>query len=359
MPGSRSAMYWRADVEAILNKQGKSPERTDENLFAAHTAITALTENGPFYRGQSVMELVESEDLESVAAILWQSDRAATFTDEPIKTPRSFSRLWPKIDHLPITDIAIISVPFIEEADARVHDLSPTGFARTGAEVMRRFGALMVHSHEVTGEPLHKVITRHAPEGRNLEDIVRRLLVLSADHELDPTTYAVRAAANTGVNPYRVMISGLVASNGRRLLYGKYQALSRLLDQISSATSPEDVIVERIREGEALPGFGSPLYGSADPRATSLLSSLNKALDGDPELAKLNAAIGIAREITDQGPDLPLLSLFVSRKLGLRIQSGLASRLGRIAGWMAHAMEQYNESELVRPRSDYTGPLPY
>jgi citrate synthase len=30
--------------------------------------------------------------------------------------------------------------------------------------------------------------------------------------------------------------------------------------------------------------------------------------------------------------------------------------VGRVAGWCAHAMEQYADNRLIRPRADYVGP---
>ena len=32
--------------------------------------------------------------------------------------------------------------------------------------------------------------------------------------------------------------------------------------------------------------------------------------------------------------------------------------VGRIAGWCAHALEQYTDNRLIRPRADYIGSAP-
>jgi citrate synthase len=44
--------------------------------------------------------------------------------------------------------------------------------------------------------------------------LIRRALVLLADHELNASTFTVRCAASTGLNLYDAMIAGLVALKG-------------------------------------------------------------------------------------------------------------------------------------------------
>ena len=188
--------------------------------------------------------------------------------------------------------------------------------------------------------------------------MIRHFAVLAADHELDPTTYAVRAAANTGVTPYAAAIAGLVSPSGRRLTFGQSSSVARLLDEIETAADPRDPIVRRIREGEPLPGFASKNYPKGDPRAKSLLDVL-RAVDGDdPDLRRLDLAAAAVHEATGALPDFVLPAQVLARKVDLRHNQSALLRIARVVGWIAHAMEQYHERELVRPHATYAGELP-
>ena len=356
-PGARASKYWRADVDRLRAKFPAGARREVDPLVS-QTQITVITQEGPFYRGHSAITLAETETIESVAALLWKADQSAVFPAEAPASSPAIEAFWPPFAGMSSIDKAMAIFPVIERENPRAYDLSAAGFARTAAEAMRWFATIMIGAERPSGAPLHEVVTRRVAQDEALKDIVRRLLVLSADHELDPTTYAVRAVANVGMNPYRLIVAGLIASTGRRLPYGRVESLSRLLDEISAAPDPKSVMVGRLRDGEELPGFGSNQYPLGDPRAAALLSALNHNLHDDPELKKLNAAIEVAVEVTGLKPDFGLANLFVGRKLGLTKQEGLTLRLGRMAGWMAHAMEQYLDHDFVRPGAAYVGVLP-
>src|SRR6185312_8152725 len=47
-------------------------------------------------------------------------------------------------------------------------------------------------------------------------DLVRRCLVLLADHELNASTFVARCIASTGATPYAVVSGALSALSGRR-----------------------------------------------------------------------------------------------------------------------------------------------
>jgi citrate synthase len=356
-PGTRVARYWRADIERIRQRTPASVAREQANPLVSETQITVITEAGPFYRGRSAVALAQTATLESVAALLWQVDEATAFPAKVSEPPRALQKLWPVVDGMSAVDKAMACFPIIEGDNPRSYDLTLPGFARTAGEAMRWFAAIMIGAERPSSAPLHEVISVRAKD-RAMSDVARHLLVLSADHELDPTTYAVRAVANAGINPYRLIIAGLITSMGRRLAYGRIETQLRFLEELASAAHVKDVVVARLREGETIPGFGSRLYSKGDPRAISLLETLQRQLPGDRDLENLVSVIAVVREITGLEPDFSLLNLFVGRKLGLSQEERVALRLGRMAGWVAHAMEQYFSRDLVRPRALYVGPLP-
>src|SRR6202012_2070553 len=100
-------------------------------------------------------------------------------------------------------------------------------------------------------------------------------LVLFADHELTPTTYAVRAIANTGATPYQAVAAGLLASKGQRIAEGRLPAIRRFIEEVLGEADPARPVLERHRAGEAIPGFARQEFApTGDARAGALLGVL-------------------------------------------------------------------------------------
>ena len=357
--GGRGSRYWREDVERAKGRSPLQSPRSDGGSLVSETTITAITKRGPLYRGQSALALSETATLETVAALLWRAPEEVVFPMSAPATLQDVTTIWPLLGEASAIDKACALFPMIEDSSLRAYDLSQVGYARTGGELMRWFAALMAGSCIPTAEPLHIVVARNSDDPAIYSDLARRLMVLAADHELDPTTYSVRAIANTGATPYRVVLGGFSASLGRRTAFGRAESMDRLIEEIVTSPRPKDAIQARIRDGDTLPGFASDRYPEGDPRAMALLTAMRRALDGDIELSRLGSAIEVVREATSREPDFSLVNMFLARRLNPKHRrSSIALRLGRIAGWIAHAMEQYHTTPLVRPRAAYTGLLP-
>jgi citrate synthase len=66
-----------------------------------------------------------------------------------------------------------------------------------------------------------------------------------------------------------------------------------------------------------------------------------------------------ARRLVGYRPNVDFALAAVSTALDLPTGSALGLFVvGRTVGWIAHAIEQFESSVLIRPRAHYTGPRP-
>lgn len=357
VPGTKRRLYWRADVEKLARgSEANAVAAEMPHHLVSSTKITLLTASGHYYRGQSARELAKTETLESVASLLWQIEESAVFRDELPRVPEEVLRsrktgetVWQRTMRMLFA---------IEQSDPRAFNLSREGYCRSGADALRCVAAACLDLDQLSTAPIHDLICDTLSADERLRDIVRQYLVLAADHELDPTTYSVRAAANTGVTPYAAIAVGLLTSSGRRLVFGKAGIVGRFFDEIFAAADPLEPMMSRLRMGELVPGFYTSPYPDGDPRALRLLELLREAYQGDAEFSRLEVAIETVRDATDGRPSFVIPAMFLERKLGVVTEQTTLLRAARVAGWIAHAIEQYYESDLVRPLANYAGELP-
>jgi citrate synthase len=179
-------------------------------------------------------------------------------------------------------------------------------------------------------------------------DLLRRTLVLMADHELNASTFATRVAISTGASLAAGVLAGFTTLTGP--LHGGAPAQLAQLLALAERLGAAQAVRQWLDSGRALPGFGHPLYPAGDPRAGALLPLLPQvpaylalaaaARDGAGELPSIDFALSLLAHTCRLPPDAPLI-LFA---------------LGRCAGWLAHALEQVQTGQLIRPRARYVGP---
>src|SRR5436189_201279 len=157
-------------------------------------------------------------------------------------------------------------------ADPRAYTRAPEGRAMVGGRIMRLVVATMLNAR-TSPQPLHLQIARAwAPDNKHAADLIRRALVLLADHELNASTFTVRCAASTGLNLYDAIIAGLVALKGPR--HGGAGVLAAQLVKTLVNGDVAPIIRERVALGDRFAGFGHGVYKHGDPRARTLLEPL-------------------------------------------------------------------------------------
>jgi len=354
----RSRRYRADDVRSLKNR--RAPLVEGQGLKAADlpvmdSAVSTITEEGPIYRGVRAVTLAESATFEQCATLLWDAKSVDPFikANLPVISPAMRGVLVATRDAPPI-DRVIAVLSLAAEADPRAYNSVAEGRAATGARILRLVTAAMIGA-EPSADPIHKQIAgAWAPGNVHAEGLVRRALVLVADHELNASTFTVRCAASTGISLYDAMIAGLVALKGPR--HGGVGPLAaKLLDTLLEGDIAA-IIRERVALGEIFPGFGHMIYRDGDPRAVSLFGALLK-IGIDKRLAvEIPERI---KEATGAFANNDYALAVMRRVLGMPAGSETALfAIGRTAGWVAHAIEQLESKKLIRPRARYVGPAP-
>ncbi len=120
--------------------------------------------------------------------------------------------------------------------------------------------------------PIHERIAL-AWQRPRASDLIRRVLVLLADHELNASTFAARVAASTGAPLSAATLAGLSTLIGPR--HGRAAATSAAIVVQAREIGAEAAIKDKLRQGAQFHFFGHPLYReTGDARASALLEHL-------------------------------------------------------------------------------------
>jgi citrate synthase len=181
--------------------------------------------------------------------------------------------------------------------------------------------------------------------------------VLCADHELNISTFTARCVASAAASPYDVVSAALAALKGSRH-GGATERVYSLFSEAGTARRARTVLANRLRHGERIAGFGHPLYREGDPRA-ALLMRMAEAGGNEAEWRLIRSFAEAGRELLHDLPNLDFALVAMARTHGLPRRAPFQLfALGRTVGWVAHAIEQYEAGDLIRPRARYVGPAP-
>lgn len=353
VPGSRERRYRTEDVEALLGMRPSGPvERTSdaEALTPVIASSICLIENGRlYYRGEDAVRLAEAATLEEVATLLWGAE-----TSRGADAGRAAPSLR-ELSDSGLIERCQIRLAWLAGKDLPALDLTRSGVIRTGHRIIGELAACVASTAPPSG-PIHDRLAKAWGLDTAKGDILRRCLVLIADHELNASTFVARCVASTGATPYAVVSAALSALSGRR--HGGASARAEaLFAEIARDGDPMVVMAGRLARGEDLPAFGHFLYPNGDPRAAAILEAITRAVPEARDL--IEAAASAGTRLTGRRPNVDFALAAAATGLGLPQNSALALFLiGRTVGWIAHTIEQYESGGLIRPRARYAGPRP-
>lgn len=191
------------------------------------------------------------------------------------------------------------------------------------------------------------------------------LAILHADHEQNAGTSTLRSVASTKADPYTATTAAIGALFGP-LHGGANEAVLKMLDDIGSLNAVPRLI-EEVKAGQRrLMGFGHRVYKAYDPRARVIRELAYKVFEVTGKNPKIDLAMELERIALEDEyfvsrrlyPNVDFYSGIIYEAMGFRPEEmTVLFALGRIAGWMAHYLELFEDPEfrIVRPRQIYTG----
>ncbi|NEA07762.1 citrate synthase, partial [Streptomyces sp. SID10692] len=168
-----------------------------------------------------------------------------------------------------------------------------------------------------------------------------------------------RVAASARDHPYAVVSAGLGVLEGP--LHGAASGLAhRMLQEAVDRGSAVPVVADHLRTGRRVPGLGHRLYRGEDPRATLLFELLARVPQAAGALAAAREVVATTARHTPLHANIDLALAVLSVSAGMPAEAGeTVFAVARTAGWVAHALEEYEERPLrIRPSGQYTGPRP-
>ncbi|GHO81631.1 hypothetical protein KSD_94020 [Ktedonobacter sp. SOSP1-85] len=372
-PGSgkqRARLYRVEDVQRLQEKKSYRQDPSSAATGAMHwgmpvlkSALTLISENGVYYRGENVVQLALSESIERVASLLWHGESGPGerfLLENTLPVATYLQQLHQLAQSTQALQRLSIALTLASADDIAAYDLDPSLEQSTqiGARILYLMASVLTQAPQNNLALATMLQRRWCPEDERTTRLFNAALILCADHELNASSFVAHVVASAQSSLYQVVIAGLATLQGFRH-GGVTWLVERFLQEVEAPQQANTVITARLKRGEQIPAFGHKLYPSGDPRAIFLLDLLKQMYPDASSLQCSLAIIETMSQLTGKLPTLDFALVTMAQTLELPPDSALALfALGRSVGWIAHALEQYADGQLIRPRAQYTGLLP-
>ena len=347
-PDGRSSRYDSDELELLARRSRPRtlPRPAASIDLVIATRVSTVTDGMVRYRGTDVLDLVKAEEpFERVADLLWQAGPPGS--DGGWRLPgageRPTLRLPGEIPVLHRFAIAVAATASDGTVDTAIPDWPSCGrhvigclIDASGSESCNRDhpGHLdQAGHHHQAGHPdddatvARRLWRRWSPLSPTPAR-VRALdiaLVLLAEHELALSTLSVRVAASARATPAACLLAGLSTLSGS--LHG------------GAARTAHDKLAAR---EPVVSGFGHPVHRHGDPRVAPLLEAVYEIATDEDRAVIENARRAAPRPLN---ADFALGALTYAARMPAEAATAIFA-IARVAGWIAHAAEEYDEPPL-------------
>jgi len=190
-------------------------------------------------------------------------------------------------------------------------------------------------------------------------------LILHAEHQMNASTFSARVTGSALADPYAVC-SAAVGTLSGPLHGGANEEVLHMLKTIPDARAvtvrawAEDRLARKLK----IPGFGHREYKVKDPRATILQKLCQPVFEKHGSTPLYDVALELERQMADlvghKGiyPNVDFYSgiLYDKMKIPVDLFTPIFA-VARVAGWLAHLLEQLQNNRIFRPSQVWSGAI--
>ena len=351
-----------------------------EGVVACTTAVSFIVGNTLNYRGYTIEDLSANSTFEEVIFLLWNNRLPKKSELEALKKDLNQNMtLDPSyvqaLKGLP-TDVHPMAwlrtaVSLLAHWDKDANDNSVEANQRKAVRLTAKMGSIVTAFEAIrnkrelvqpkAGQSLawnFMYMLKGSEPDAELVKIFDTCLILHADHELNCSAFATRVTTSSLSDMHSAIVSAIGALKGP-LHGGANEQVMVMLAKIGTMEKAQQFVKDALAAKEKVMGIGHRVYKDGDPRAAILRKfsqSLTKKI-GKPELYEMSVLIDETM-YSQKGlmPNVDFYSATVYHSMGIPTDIFTPIfAVSRVAGWIAHANEQYEKNRIYRPRGKWQG----
>ena len=353
-----------------------------EGIVACSTAVSSIQDNTLSYRGFTIEDLAKNSTFEEVVFLLWNNRLPNAAELEKFKQTLAGEYSLPSdmiaaLKTIPTKNVHAMqwlrtAFSLMSHWDVDANDNSTEANARKSIRMTAKMGTLVCAFEAIRNgkEPvapkkdksiawnfLYMLKGGQEPKPEHVK-IFDTCLILHADHELNCSAFATRVTTSSLSDMYSAITSAIGALKGP-LHGGANEQVMIMLKKIGTIEKAQQFVKDALAAKEKVMGIGHRVYKNGDPRAAILrkISDTLTAEIGKHELYEMSILIDDTMN-KEKGlmPNVDFYSATVYYSMGIPIDIFTPIfAVSRISGWIAHAMEQYANNRIYRPRGKWVG----
>jgi citrate synthase len=351
-----------------------------EGVVACTTAISFIVGNTLNYRGYTIEDLSANSTFEEVTFLLWNNrlpnkSELESFKADLNKNMTLDAGYIAVLKTLPtnVHPMAWLrtAVSLLSHWDTDSNDNSVESNQRKAVRLTAKMGSIVTafeairNKREILSPKAGQSIAWNfmymlkgtEPDAETVK-LFDTCLILHADHELNCSAFATRVTTSSLSDMHSAMVSAIGALKGP-LHGGANEQVMVMLAKIGTMEKAQQFVKDALAAKEKVMGIGHRVYKDGDPRA-AILRKFSKQLTqkiGKPELYEMSALIDDTMQ-KEKGlmPNVDFYSATVYHAMGIPTDIFTPIfAVSRVAGWIAHCMEQYEKNRIYRPRGKWQG----